>query len=183
MARSPHTLGPETPAPKELRIVAGALALLACMLFFAIDVLIDIQEHFAKGHTYTGGEAVHLVFELAAVVALGYGAWTMRTYVLFLRKQGVRDHQTIALLQGRFESVLQDRFEDWALTAAERDVTNLIIKGLSVADIAAARNTAPGTVKAQSTALFRKIGVSSKAELMSTILDEFLDTSEVDHVG
>ena len=81
------------------------------------------------------------------------------------------------MLRGNFDEVLRDKFKEWSLTAAERDVTLLIIRGLSVADIAAARNTAQGTIKAQSTSIFRKIGVGSKTELMSVIIDEFLDTS------
>ena len=81
------------------------------------------------------------------------------------------------MLRGNFDEVLRDKFKEWSLTAAERDVTLLIIRGLSVADIAAARNTAQGTIKAQSTSIFRKIGVGFKTELMSVIIDEFLDTS------
>ena len=83
------------------------------------------------------------------------------------------------MLRGNFDEVLRNKFEEWGLTAAERDVTLLIIRGLSIAEIAAARKTAHGTIKAQSTSIFRKIGVGSKNELMSTIIDEFLDAESV----
>lgn len=149
------------------------------MLFFAVDVVDDVAVHLRTGVGYGADETVHLIFEGLAVIGLGYGAWLLHGYVAFLRRQSERNEQTIASLQGSFERVLAEKFDAWNLTAAEKDVTLLIIKGLSVNDIAGARQTAPGTVKAQSSSIFRKIGVSSRTELMSQVLDEFIDVSNV----
>ena len=48
------------------------------------------------------------------------------------------------------------------------------IKGLSIQEIAALRNTSEGTVKAQSNAIYRKSGVSGRAQLLSLFLDTLL---------
>lgn len=156
-------------------VFLGMAVLLACMAFFGFDVVADIVEHVEGGTSYAAGELVHLIFEICAVIGLGYAAMTLRAYLRLLQAQAARSRETIQMLRGHFDEVLNGKFEEWGLTAAERDVTLLIIRGLSVADIAAARNTAQGTIKAQSTSIFRKIGVGSKGELMSTIIDEFLD--------
>jgi DNA-binding CsgD family transcriptional regulator len=160
-------------------VAAGSILLIICMAFFAGDVVWDVAEHLRDGVGYGAEESVHLFFETLAVLGLGYGAWLLRGYVALLRRQSAADEQTIASLRGSFERVLMEKFDAWKLTAAERDVTLLIIKGLSVADIAQARHTAPGTVKAQSSSIFRKIGVSSRTELMSQVLDEFIDVSTI----
>lgn len=156
-------------------VFLGMAVLLACMAFFGVDVVADIVEHVEGDTSYAAGELVHLIFEMCAVIGLGYAAMTLRAYLRLLQAQAARSRETIQMLRGNFDEVLSDKFEEWRLTAAERDVTLLIIRGLSVAEIAAARNTALGTIKAQSTSIFRKIGVSSKGELMSAIIDEFLD--------
>lgn len=156
-------------------VFLGMAVLLGCMAFFGFDVVADIVEHGLQGTSYTAGELVHLVFEILAVAGLGYAAVTLRAYLRLLQSEAERSRETIHMLRGNFDEVLRGKFEEWGLTTAERDVTLLIIRGLSVADIAAARNTAQGTIKAQSTSIFRKIGVGSKTELMSAIIDEFLE--------
>lgn len=170
----------EITGPKAVNVQIAAAAMLACMLFFAGDAFWDLTSHLGDGHGYDIWESVHLVFEVLAAIGLGYGAWLLRGYVAFLRRKTVRNERTIASLRGSFERVLAEKFEAWKLTAAEKDVALLIIKGLSVAEIAAARNTAAGTVKAQSSAIFRKIGVSSRTDLMSNVLDEFIDVANVE---
>jgi DNA-binding NarL/FixJ family response regulator len=156
-------------------VVLGMALLLGCMAFFVIDVIVDIVEHVLSRTPYGASELVHLVFEILAVGGLSYAALTLRAYLRLSRAEAARSKETIQMLRGNFDAVLREKFDEWGLTAAERDVTLLIIRGLSGAEIAAARNTAQGTIKAQSTSIFRKIGVGSKTELMSAIIDEFLD--------
>lgn len=158
-------------------VVMGMAVLIACMAFFGFDVVADVLEHFLGNRAYVSSELVHLNFEILAVIGLGYAAATLRQYLRLLQAQAASSRETIHMLRGNFDVVLRHKFEEWGLTTAERDVTLLIIRGLSVAEISAARDTAQGTIKAQSTSIFRKIGVGSKTELMSLIIDEFLDSS------
>ena len=58
--------------------------------------------------------------------------------------------------------VLEERFADWGLTPAERDVALFAIKGMSTQEIATLRSTSEGTVKAQTNAIYRKAGVSGR---------------------
>jgi len=52
-----------------------------------------------------------------------------------------------------------------ALTAAEREVAAALIEGRSYADIARRRRRSVNTVAKQASSAFRKLGVSSRAEL------------------
>lgn len=166
------------PRPSSVRLVlmgAGVLAL--CTAFFAIDVVVDLWHRADRGIGYSSAEAIHLVFEVAAVLGLGFGALNLWSYFHFLKAEARRSEQTLNMLRGQFDEVLHARFNEWGLTPAEKDVALFMIRGLTNEEIAAARNTASGTIKAQSTSIFRKVGVRSKPELMSTIIDHFLDQS------
>lgn len=57
-----------------------------------------------------------------------------------------------------------------ALTAAERDIAARLMAGASQADIACARGTSPRTVAKQIEVLYRKLGIGSRAELMTHLL-------------
>lgn len=51
------------------------------------------------------------------------------------------------------------------LTEAEQEVTALVLQGLTTAQIAAARGVARATVSSQLQSIYRKLGVTSRAEL------------------
>jgi DNA-binding CsgD family transcriptional regulator len=78
--------------------------------------------------------------------------------------------------------LLEDRFADWQLTPAEREVALFAIKGLSLAEIAAVRQTSEGTVKAQTNAIYRKAGVSGRPQLLSLFIDELMGEALVPKV-
>ena len=77
-----------------------------------------------------------------------------------------------------FMDVLEERFEDWSLTPAERDVALFAIKGMSTAEIAALRATSEGTVKAQTAAIYRKAGVSGRPQLLSLFIEDLMEPPE-----
>jgi DNA-binding CsgD family transcriptional regulator len=71
--------------------------------------------------------------------------------------------------------IMAERFDEWGLTPAERDVALFAIKGLSIADIAQLRSTSEGTVKAQTAAIYRKAGVSGRSQLLSLFIEDLMD--------
>ncbi len=62
-------------------------------------------------------------------------------------------------------------FARWHLTRAEQEVAWLLLKGVSLQDIGAARNTSPRTARDQASAVYRKAGVAGRAELSALLLD------------
>jgi DNA-binding CsgD family transcriptional regulator len=76
-----------------------------------------------------------------------------------------------------FMQVLHERLAEWGLTPAEKDVALFAIKGMSLAEIAVLRNTSEGTIKAQTNAIYRKAGVSGRAQLISLFIDDLIDQS------
>ena len=89
-------------------------------------------------------------------------------------KRQKRMEQQVKAASGAFASLLEEHFELWKLTPSEADVALLALKGFSIAEIAAFRQTAEGTVKAQCNAIYRKAGVSGRPQLLSLFIDELL---------
>ncbi|NCO87576.1 MAG: helix-turn-helix transcriptional regulator [Rhodobacterales bacterium] len=86
-----------------------------------------------------------------------------------------RGMAVLAVSAAMATAILNDRFDTWGLTPAERDVALFAIKGLSLQDIARLRATSEGTVKAQTNAIYRKAGVSGRSQLLSLFIDDLME--------
>ncbi len=85
-----------------------------------------------------------------------------------------RAEERLRLASAAFMDVMQERFDEWGLTPAERDVALFAIKGMSTAEIAGLRETSEGTVKAQTNAIYRKAGVTGRSQLLSLFIDDLM---------
>ncbi len=153
--------------PRRHRGLAAVTAIqAAAALFFMADILADWHQ-FAS-------EPAHLVVEFAAVAGLVVGSiWGFREIRRVLA-QNRSMRGSLQAASGAFLDLMEESFATWGLTPSERDVALLSIKGLSISEIAALRETREGTVKAQSAAIYRKAGVSSRAQLVSLFVEDLL---------
>ena len=85
--------------------------------------------------------------------------------------------ETRALLKGLGEAI-DRQFLTWKLTGAERDVGLLILKGLSLKEIAAVRVTSERTIRAQARSIYAKAGLSGRAALSAFFLEDLLAPTE-----
>lgn len=113
--------------------------------------------------------------QIGAVIGLILGVVMSATLLLRSIRRQQAAEESLRLASGAFMDVLQERFAEWELTPAEKDVALFAIKGLSTADIAGLRNTSEGTVKAQTNAIYRKAGVSGRPQLLSLFIDELMN--------
>lgn len=141
-----------------------ALQSLACAFFIA-DLLGDIA---------ADGIGVHLVIEglaaAALLVAVVLGALQVRSLIAAAR----RDETAVAVAQGALADLISLRFAEWQLTPAEADVALFALKGCDIADIAALRSSAAGTVRAQLARVYAKAGVDSQSGLIALFLEELI---------
>jgi DNA-binding NarL/FixJ family response regulator len=151
------------------------LFLTGSVVFFAFDVASDIYERVIASNAPSLLDLTHLFFEVFSAGALIVAIRILVRQLRWLQVRNARQSESLSFLRGEMDSFVHGKFDEWSLTSAERDIAMYMLKGLSIAEIAAARSTAEGTVKAQSSNIFRKTGVASRMELMSHFMDEFLD--------
>jgi len=148
---------------------------LGCATFFAGDVIYDLFE-LASRKTIPGlVDSLHLGAESLAVGLLVASLRTGAEYERALRSLGEDKDQTLAALRASFDDLVRARFDQWALSQAERDVALLAFRGLRISEIAALRGTREGTVKAQMSSVLQKAGVKTRAEFLALFMDEFID--------
>jgi DNA-binding CsgD family transcriptional regulator len=142
-----------------------------CALFFVWPIvasLIGVHRAPMSWH-------VREMLEIGAGVGLLLGV-ALGTALLM---RTIRQHQVLELRVQRasslFADLLEERFAQWGLTPSERDVAWFALKGMSIAEIATLRGTSEGTVKAQSNAIYRKAGVSGRAQLLSLFIEDLME--------
>lgn len=159
-----------TPAAPPKTLWALFALQLFCAVFFIVDAILDIL-----GIEDSTGLRNIDSFEYAVAAALFLGVIYTGYQIRSILRRNAQLKDQIRLASGEFSELLEEHFRNWKLTVAERDVAVLAIKGLSIAEIAAARGTAEGTVKAHSAAVYRKAGVSGRLQLLSLFVDELMD--------
>lgn len=128
-----------------------------------------------------------LVRVVALVALVAIPVWlTYQTFLVYKNKLAlIRDldvariqgrqwrDETRALLKGLGEAI-DRQFLTWKLTEAERDVGLLILKGLSLKEIADVRVTSERTIRAQARSIYAKAGLSGRAALSAFFLEDLL---------
>jgi len=90
------------------------------------------------------------------------------------RLQGQRwRSESRALLAGLGQAI-DEQFSRWNLTEAEREVALLLLKGLSLKEIAAVRATTERTIRAQARAIYTKADLTGRAALSAFFLEDLL---------
>ena len=149
----------------------GLLVYCVSLLAFTVDFLSEV----------TGWKLfsalpwiLHEIFTLMTLVGLFVGMYFIaRSYRLAARNTRYLAKQLDAA-KGAFQSGIDGYFEQWGLSEAEKDIALLTIKGMTISEIAEIRNTKQSTIKTQSSAIYKKAGVSSRAQLVSLLIEELL---------
>jgi DNA-binding CsgD family transcriptional regulator len=90
------------------------------------------------------------------------------------RLQGLRwRNECRAVLAGLGEAI-DAQFSRWNLTEAEREVALLLLKGLSLEEVAALRATTERTIRAQTRSIYTKAGLTGRAALSAFFLEDLL---------
>lgn len=141
-----------------------------CAIFFVSDILSSFFGITTTPMPWELREILEIWAALGLIVGLVLGGIMLRR--AFRERNAAEERLRRA--SGAFMVLLAERFEEWGLTPAEKDVALFAIKGMSTGEIAALRNTSEGTVKAQTNAIYRKAGVSGRSQLLSLFIDDLM---------
>lgn len=163
---------------EKLQLVL-AVALASIIVGGSIDLWLDRPE------TWLG---FHVIFEAlmiagAAVMAttLWLGWWRSARSVEELRRSLEERGEERDAWRASAEHALEgmsraigEQFEAWGLTAAEREVALLLLKGHSHKAIAKQTGRSPQTVRQHAAAVYRKADLTGRAELAAFFLEDLM---------
>ena len=142
----------------------------ACGAYFLWEILASILGLPAVPLRWQARELV----EAGASIGLILGA-LLGVRLAWLAQSAKRRAETARqITSGEFTQTVERYFDGLALTTAETEVAWLVLKGMSMAEIAELRQTRIGTVKAQCTSIYKKAGVSGKSQLFSVLVEDLL---------
>jgi DNA-binding NarL/FixJ family response regulator len=75
-------------------------------------------------------------------------------------------------------AAIQRQFDTWSLTPAEADIAGLMLKGVALRDIAEVRRTSETTIRQQAQGVYRKSGLSGRAQLAAYFLESLFEDRE-----
>ena len=157
-----------------IRLAALAVVVLvqvACAWFFVSDIVLSMLGIYIEPISWESREVMELGAAAGLLLGVGLGAallWHALRETHLMREK-------LRRASGAFAEVLTERFTEWGLTAAERDIAMFALKGLNTAEISALRATSEGTVKAQTAAIYRKAGVNGRGQLLSLFIEDLMD--------
>lgn len=152
-------------------VVLILIVQLLCAIFFVSDIVLTVLNLRAEPISWQSRELLEIGAAIGLILGVVLGAVALRRSI---RERHLAEEK-LRRASGAFYELLTEKFEDWGLTPAERDVALFAIKGLTTQDIAALRSTSEGTVKAQTNAIYRKAGVSGRPQLLSLFIEDLLD--------
>ena len=171
----PHASDDARPSER----LRSALLFSSIVLIIATDLLEDWRR---------GSRGLHLGLESVVLVLAAVGLWMLRSRVLRERADARAVQARLAEASAAAESwrrenealtaglgrAIDSQLERWKLTEAEHQVALLLLKGLSLREIATLRETSERTVRQQSLAVYRKAGLTGRAELSAFFLEDLL---------
>lgn len=152
---------------EALKLYLTLAVLIIASVFFAVD----IYDEFVSPHAGYWHTALEACVFIATIAALAFEFQR----IMRLRRQVVIEHERAARLSGELHRHIEKAFERWHLTEAEREVAIMLIKGLSMMEIAAARAVKEKTVRQHATNIYAKAGCANRSELASLFIEDLIN--------
>lgn len=172
----------ETVLSKRERI--GIITILSTVAFLTA---VDVYEDWIEGAALS-----HIIPEVFVIIfATGIGLYLMIRTLRARKKvleqaeeelQRARDaaqdwQATVQSLSQGITDAITAQFVSWGLTSAEQEVGFLLLKGLSIHEVAAIRETSERTVRQQASEIYKKSGLSGRAQLSAFFLEDLFSNN------
>ncbi|KAF0116679.1 MAG: hypothetical protein FD128_538 [Hyphomonadaceae bacterium] len=146
------------------RLVIGII-LSAIAVFIGLDLFTDARQ----GAAWFG------------VLLLLIGAMRLRAN-LAIANINISEHKaTTEIWRARAKTyidglskAINTQLDDWKLSASEKEIAFMLLKGLSLREIAQIRGTNEKTARAQATSIYQKSNLNGRADLAAFFLEDLL---------
>lgn len=145
----------------------------------AVDLIDDLSHGADTGHIIK--EAIIIIFSFLAIVWFLSALLKQKLEIKFLQQEleaaknpKTTPNQYVLEARKQLRDVVTQQFSDWNLTDSEIDVGWLLLKGLSLKEIAIVRNTQEKTVRQQASAIYKKSGVEGRHAFSAWFIEDIL---------
>jgi len=163
---------------KNKKVILSTLFVVIALLL-AEDMISDLRK---------GASIYHMMEEVIIMVLIFLGILFIWKDNFLLKKELLRTEIELEavkkssllwkkenehFLQG-LGTAIDTQLEQWHLTSAEKEIAQMLMKGLSMKEIADVRETSEKTVRQQALAIYSKSGLSGRAALSAFFLEHLL---------
>lgn len=154
---------------RNRHLVPGLTLLLSAItLLGSVDLIFDVAIRVPMLHQAT--EVVFLLVCLGTAVYLGVGWHRSQRLMSGMR---ANDQRARVFMEGLGKAI-EMQLAEWGLTEGERTTALLILKGMSHKEIAVATRRSESTIRQHAVEIYRKSGLSGRAELSAFFLEDLL---------
>lgn len=150
----------------SFRLYVPAIVLAFAMSFFIFDITSDLLSN--------EDGLIHITIELLVFIAISLVLFRELQHVKLLNKEINVEKSKTARLAGELLQVMRGQFSIWKLTTSECEIALLLIKGLSMKEVAEARNVKEKTVRGQATAIYAKSDCAGRHELAAYFIEDLM---------
>lgn len=175
---------------KKIKIIIFWM-LLGISLFTMIDILFDINEGIPFNHllheallwlcSMIGAFLQYKIISWQEKELVGLGRLIQELYKandeLTIEKKNFE--KKISHLSNEFLKFIDDQFNVWNFSRGEKEIALLLIKGLSMKEIADIRGSSEITVRQQASQIYKKCSLAGRLELSAFFLDDLLSLSKL----
>ena len=175
----------------EGRLLSGVLvAFLAVAVLAAMDIYSDLEEGTTFPHVLseTGVLLVgligsvfiarRLVFTLRRARAVEREAVDLKEQLTVTKAEAHRWRSEARDLMNGLAAALDQQFDRWGLSPAEKETALLLLKGLSHKEVASVRSVSDATARQQARAVYKKAGLSGRHDLAAFFLEDLMLPAE-----
>jgi len=167
--------------PKEYYLI---LIFLLLLMASGIDVMTDLSE----GTDFSHVAQETMMFTLS-FIALGWLIVDIRRQTIEInslreelasaRRPEHKPEKYVLEAKKNLSQVISHQFNDWRLTTSEKDVGWLLLKGLSLKEIAVLRETLEKTARQQASSIYKKSALSGRHAFSAWFIEDALyETSD-----
>jgi DNA-binding CsgD family transcriptional regulator len=143
------------------------------------DMTDDVRQNISSSHV--SNDVLFALFSLLGLLILSWKLHAKDKVLAQLSDEisGVKStlgqqQEQAAKLMGELSEIIHRQFDAWQLSDAEKEVALLLLKGLSLEEIAAVRGRAEKTVRQQASAVYNKAGIAGRHALSAYFFEDLL---------
>lgn len=154
---------------QKTRTYFPLVVLIGASGFFLYDMIVDLSKGTDSWLHLAIEGCIFLITSVALFLEIGR--------VIRLRREVMVEQAKVSRLTGELFQYIYHQFEQWNLSDTEKEIAILLIKGLSMQEIAELRQVKEKTIRQQATGIYAKASCANRYELAAYFIQDIINPS------